>query len=68
MWKGRASGLELTVKAVHKWLKRVDVRTLYIEAGSPWVDGSLESFIGELRGELLRWRTPKRPATDPKIQ
>jgi putative transposase len=29
------------------------VRTLYIEAGSPWENGYIESFNGKLRDELL---------------
>jgi len=29
------------------------VRTLYIEPGSPWEDGYIESFNGKLRDELL---------------
>ena len=29
------------------------VRTLFIEPGSPWEDGYIESFNGNLRDELL---------------
>jgi transposase InsO family protein len=29
------------------------VRTLYIEPGSPWENGHIESFNGKLRDELL---------------
>ena len=29
------------------------MRTLYIEPGSPWEDGYIESFNGKLRDELL---------------
>ena len=35
------------------WLKRVCVQTLYIEPGSPWENGYVESFNGKLRDELL---------------
>ena len=35
------------------WLDRVGVRTLYIEPGSPWENGYIESFNGKLRDELL---------------
>lgn len=35
------------------WLARVGVRTLNIEPGSPWENGYVESFNGELRDELL---------------
>jgi len=34
-------------------LKRVNVQTLYIEPGSPWENGYIESFNGKLRDELL---------------
>jgi len=32
---------------------RFGVTTLYIEPGSPWENGYVESFIGKLRDELL---------------
>jgi putative transposase len=38
---------------VRAWLGRLDVRTLYIEPGSPWENGYIESFNGKLRDELL---------------
>ncbi len=47
------NGPELTAKALRKWLSRVDVRTLFIEPGSPWENGYIESFNGKLRDELL---------------
>ena len=47
------NGPEFTSKAVRKWLNRLDVRTLYIEPGSPWENGYIESFNGKLRNELL---------------
>ncbi len=31
----------------------IGVRTLYIEPGSPWENGYIESFNGKLRDELL---------------
>jgi len=40
-------------KAVRNWLGRVNVKTLYIEPGSPWENGYNESFNGKLRDELL---------------
>lgn len=30
---------EFTAKAVREWLGGIDVKTLYIEPGSPWEDG-----------------------------
>ena len=35
------------------WLKNVGVKTLFIEPGSPWENGFIESFNGKLRDELL---------------
>ena len=47
------NGPEFTATAVREWLARVGVETLYIEPGSPWENGYIESFIGKLRDELL---------------
>ncbi len=35
------------------WLNRLGVKTLYIEPGSPWENGYVESFNSKLRDELL---------------
>ena len=47
------NGSEFTAKTVRDWLARVEVKTLYIEPGSPWENGYIESFNGKLRDELL---------------
>jgi transposase InsO family protein len=47
------NGPEFTAKAVREWLTRVGVSTLFIEPGSPWENGYVESFNGKLRDELL---------------
>lgn len=47
------NGSEFTAKTVRNWLQRVEVNTLYIEPGSPWENGYIESFNGKLRDELL---------------
>ena len=47
------NGAEFTAKAVRAWLGRLGVKTLYIERGSPWENGYVESFIGKMRDELL---------------
>jgi transposase InsO family protein len=47
------NGSEFTAKAVREWLAKVGVKTLYIEPGSPWENGYVESFNGKLRDELL---------------
>ena len=46
-------GPEFTAKEVRKWPGRVGAKTLYIEPGSPWENGYVESFNGKLRDELL---------------
>jgi putative transposase len=47
------NGPEFVAKAVREWLERLDVGTLFIEPGSPWENGYVESFNGKLRDELL---------------
>ena len=47
------NGPEFTAKTVRQWLERVGVQTLFIEPGSPWENGYVESFNGKLRDELL---------------
>ncbi len=47
------NGPEFTAKAVREWLSRVDVKSLFIEPGSPWEHGYVESFNGKFRDELL---------------
>ena len=47
------NGSEFTAHRVRDWLARVGVKTLYIEPGSPWENGYIESFNGKLRDELL---------------
>ncbi|MBA2116161.1 IS3 family transposase ISDsp1 [Planctomycetes bacterium FF15] len=47
------NGSEFTATKVRDWLERVEVNTLYIEPGSPWENGYIESFNGKLRDELL---------------
>ena len=47
------NGPEFTAKAVRKWLERLGLKTLFIEPGSPWENGYIESFNGKLRDELL---------------
>ena len=47
------NGAEFTANAVRQWLMKVGVKTLFIEPGSPWENGYVESFNGKLRDELL---------------
>ena len=47
------NGPEFTANAIRRWLNRIGVKTLFIEPGSPWENGYIESFNGKLRDELL---------------
>ena len=47
------NGSEFIAKRVRNWLERLQVRPLYIEPGSPWENGYIESFNGKMRDELL---------------
>jgi putative transposase len=47
------NGPEFVAKVVRDWLHRLGVETLFIEPGSPWENGYIESFNGKLRDELL---------------
>ncbi len=47
------NGPEFIAQVVRDWLGRMNVKTLYIEPGSPWENGYCESFNGKLRDECL---------------
>lgn len=47
------NGPEFIAQAIGSWRGIAKVRTLYIEPGSPWENGCIESFNGRLRDELL---------------
>ena len=47
------NGPEFAAKAVRKWLTRLGVKAMFIEPGSPWENGYIESFNGKFRDELL---------------
>ncbi len=47
------NGPEFVAKAVQDWITAVGARTAYIEPGSPWENGYVESFNARLRDELL---------------
>src|SRR3982751_2019422 len=46
-------GPEFVAKAVQRWITAVGAKTAYIERGSPWENGFVESFNARLRDELL---------------
>jgi putative transposase len=47
------NGSEFIAELIRHWLKDLNVQTAFIEPGSPWENGYIESFNGKLRNELL---------------
>jgi len=47
------NGPEFIAAALREWITAVGAKTAYIEPGSPWENGYVESFNGKLRDELL---------------
>ena len=47
------NGPEFVAKRLMKWFKTLKVTPLFIEPGSPWENGYVESFNGKMRYELL---------------
>ena len=47
------NGSEFIAAKLRAWLDRLAVKPLFIEPGSPWENGYIESFNGKLRDELL---------------
>lgn len=47
------NGAEFKGVVVKDWVTRLGVGPLFIEPGSPWENGYIESFHGKLRDELL---------------
>lgn len=51
------NGSEFTATRVRDWLARLEVQPLFIDPGSPWENGYIESFNGKMRDELLERET-----------
>jgi putative transposase len=47
------NGSEFIARAIQRWLRQVEVETLYVEPASPWENGYAESFHSRLRDEFL---------------
>jgi len=47
------NGPEFVARDVRDWITAVGAKTAYIEPGSPWENGYVESFNARLRDELL---------------
>lgn len=46
-------GSEFTAKKVRKFISNLGTLPAFIEPGSPWENGFIESFNGKMRDELL---------------
>lgn len=47
------NGPEFIARNLKNWMQKLEVQPLYIEPGSPWENGYIESFNGKMRYELL---------------
>jgi transposase InsO family protein len=47
------NGSEFIARIVQRWLAENHIKTIYIEPGSPWQNGFVESFHGRFRDECL---------------
>ncbi len=47
------NGSQFVARTLQSWLADRHVKTLYIDPGSPWQNGHVESFHGSLRDECL---------------
>ena len=47
------NGPEFIAKEVQRWLAANQIKTIYIDPGSPWQNGFVESFHGRFRDECL---------------
>ena len=58
------NGSEFIAQKIQEWLKEKQIKTLYIDPGSPWQNGYIESFHRRFRDEGLNreWRLNLREA------
>jgi transposase InsO family protein len=47
------NGSEFIAHVVQDWFREHDIKTIYIDPGSPWQNGWIESFHARLRDECL---------------
>ena len=47
------NGPEFIAREVQRWLAEQQIKTIYIDPGSPWQNGFVESFHGRFRDECL---------------
>ncbi len=51
------NGSEFIAHVIRDWLAAARIKTIYIEPGSPWQNGFVESFHGRFRDECLNRET-----------
>jgi putative transposase len=51
------NGSEFIAREVQDWFKEMGIGTIYIDSGSPWQNGHVESFLNRLRDECLNQET-----------
>ena len=47
------NGTAFIASKIQRWLRENQIKTLYIESGSPWQNGYIESFHSRFRDECL---------------
>jgi putative transposase len=47
------NGSEFTATVIRSWLEKLELEVLYVEPGSPWENGYVESFNSRLRVGFL---------------
>ena len=60
------NGPEFVAEAVQRWIATVGAWTAFIDPGSPWQNGYIESFNARLRGERLDAESYGKPRLSSK--
>ena len=60
------NGPEFVAEAVRRWIATVGASTAFIDPGSPWQNGYIESFNARLRGERLDAESSGKPRLSSK--
>ena len=60
------NGPEFVAEAVRRWIATVGAWTAFIDPGSPWQNGYIESFNARLRGERLDAESSGKPRLSSK--
>ena len=60
------NGPEFVAESVRRWIAAVGAQTAFIEPGSLWENGYIESFKARLRDELLNGESLLIPSEKPR--